>query len=102
MNTQLAVVCIALAVMIFMVYCLPQCREPRPAARAMAAPPAAQAVTVYGSKTCPWCVKQEEYLTVKGVAYDFVDCAGGVCPDFVKGFPTLVVDGEVKEGYTEL
>jgi hypothetical protein len=60
------------------------------------------AVVVYGSKTCPWCVKQEKYLTEKGVAYEFVDCAQGECPPFVNGFPTLVVDGEVKSGYTEI
>jgi len=31
-------------------------------------------ITVYGSKTCPWCVKQEDYLTKKGIPYTFVDC----------------------------
>lgn len=58
-------------------------------------------VVVYGSKTCPWCVKQEKYLTEKGVPYRFVECDGG-CPSFVNGFPTLVVDGQVHNGYTEL
>lgn len=60
-------------------------------------------VTVYGSKTCPWCVKQEEYLTKKGIPYNFEDCSTGQCPAFVEGFPTLVVNGAVmKSGYTEL
>lgn len=59
-------------------------------------------VIVYGSKTCPWCVKQEAYLTEKGIPYTFVDCKTGQCPDFVQGFPTLSVNGEIKQGYTEL
>jgi glutaredoxin len=59
-------------------------------------------ITVYGSKTCPWCVKQEKYLTEKGIPYTFVDCKAGQCPEFVQGFPTLSVNGEIKSGYTEL
>ena len=59
-------------------------------------------ITVYGSKTCPWCVKQEKYLTDKGIPYIFVDCKAGQCPEFVQGFPTLSVNGEIKSGYTEL
>jgi glutaredoxin len=59
-------------------------------------------ITVYGSKTCPWCVKQEAYLTEKGIPYTFVDCKAGQCPEFVQGFPTLSVNGEIKSGYTEL
>jgi hypothetical protein len=59
-------------------------------------------ITVYGSKTCPWCVKQEKYLTDKGIPYTFVDCKAGQCPEFVQGFPTLSVNGEIKNGYTEL
>ena len=59
-------------------------------------------VTVYGSKTCPWCVKQEAYLKYQGIPYNFIECGNGGCPDFVQGFPTLVVNGTVKSGYTEL
>ena len=59
-------------------------------------------IIVYGSKTCPWCVKQEAYLKDKGIDYNFVDCASGQCPEFVSGFPTLLVNGEVKAGYTEV
>lgn len=59
-------------------------------------------IIVYGSKTCPWCVKQEAYLKDKGIPYEFVDCKAGQCPDFVQGFPTLMVNNEVKSGYTEL
>jgi hypothetical protein len=59
-------------------------------------------IIVYGSKTCPWCVKQEDYLKDKGIPYEFVDCKNQQCPDFVQGFPTLMVDNVVKSGYTEL
>jgi glutaredoxin len=59
-------------------------------------------IMVYGSKTCPWCIKQESYLKDKGIDYTFVDCNSDKCPDFVQGFPTLVVNGQVKSGYTEL
>jgi hypothetical protein len=59
-------------------------------------------ITVYGSKTCPWCVKQEKYLKDKGIPYTFVNCPTETCPDFVSGFPTLSVNGEIKQGYTEL
>ena len=58
-------------------------------------------VTVYGSMSCPWTVKQIDYLKTQNREYDFVDCAGGSCPDFVGGFPTSMVDGQVKVGYTE-
>lgn len=59
-------------------------------------------IVVYGSKTCPWCVKQESYLTEKGIPYTFVDCKAGKCPEFVQGFPTLSINGDIKSGYTEL
>lgn len=59
-------------------------------------------IIVYGSKTCPWCVKQEAYLKDKGIPYEFVDCKEQQCPDFVQGFPTLMVNNEIKSGYTEL
>jgi len=59
-------------------------------------------IIVYGSKTCPWCVKQEKYLIDNGLPYTFVDCKSGQCPDFVKGFPTILVDNVVKTGYTEV
>ena len=59
-------------------------------------------IIVYGSKTCPWCIKQEDYFKNKGIPYQFVDCKTEQCPDFVQGFPTLVVNGEIKSGYSEL
>ena len=57
---------------------------------------------VYGSKRCPWCVKQEDYLTKAGIDYKFVDCTKTQCPNFVDGFPTLLLDNKVMNGYTEL
>lgn len=58
-------------------------------------------IKVYGSMTCPWTVKQIDYLKSKGKDYEFVDCAGGNCPDFVSGFPTSVVNGQTMVGYNE-
>ena len=65
-------------------------------------PPDKGNIIVYGSKTCPWCVKQEKYLIDNGLPYTFVDCKQGQCPDFVSGFPTLLVDNVVKVGYSEV
>jgi Glutaredoxin len=66
-------------------------------------PPDKGNIIVYGSRTCPWCMKQEKYLIDNGLPYTFVDCKqDGGCPDFVSGFPTLLVDNVVKVGYTEV
>jgi hypothetical protein len=66
-------------------------------------PPDKGNIIVYGSKTCPWCVRQEKYLIDNGLPYTFVDCKqDGGCPDFVSGFPTLLVDNVVKVGYNEI
>jgi len=65
-------------------------------------PPEGPGVTMYGSDSCPWCTKQKDYFAEKGTEYTFVDCAQGKCPNFVSGFPTLVVDGEIKVGYQEI
>jgi hypothetical protein len=65
-------------------------------------PPDKGNVIVYGSKTCPWCVKQEKYLIDNGLPYTFVDCKQEGCPDFVQGFPTLLVDNVIKVGYNEV
>ena len=65
-------------------------------------PPDKGNLIVYGSKTCPWCIKQEDYLMKAGIPYSFVDCQKGGCPDFVSGFPTLNLNGKIMNGYTEL
>ena len=58
-------------------------------------------VTVYGTKSCPWTVKQLNYFDQKGTAYNFVDCSTQSCPSFVKGFPTVDFNGQTKVGYKE-
>ena len=58
-------------------------------------------VQVFGSPTCPWCVKQLDYFKQKGIAYVFTDCNEQQCPSYVQGFPTLLINGDVKQGYTE-
>jgi hypothetical protein len=53
--------------------------------------------TVYGVMTCPYTVKQVE----KYPEYDFVDCSGGKCPDFVSAFPTTQhPDGKIEVGFS--
>jgi hypothetical protein len=47
-------------------------------------------------------VKQEKYLIDNGLPYTFVDCKNQGCPEYVKGFPTLLVDNVIKVGYTEI
>ena len=32
-------------------------------------------ITVYSTKTCPWCTKVKEYLDGKKIAYEVVDVA---------------------------
>ena len=65
-------------------------------------PPPGAGITMYGSDECPWCTKQKDYFNSKNMEYTFVDCTKGVCPDFVAGYPTLVVNGEVRVGYQEI
>jgi hypothetical protein len=54
-------------------------------------------IIVYGTPTCPWTVRQREYFDKNRVSYQFVDCTRGKCPEFVDGYPTLVLSG-----YTEI
>ncbi len=50
-------------------------------------------ITVYGTPTCPFCIKQKKYLKDKNIAFKFVDCSTGKCPELVTGYPTTVVSG---------
>lgn len=59
-------------------------------------------ITVYGADWCGWTKKQRAYLDRKKLAYTYVNCESRDCPDFVVGFPTLLVDGEVLRGYKEI
>jgi len=59
--------------------------------------------TIYGSKECPWCVKQVDYFEKLGKSYTFVDCDNKKCPDFVEGLPTLVSEsGKRRSGFTKV
>ena len=60
-------------------------------------------VTVYGSTSCPWTIKQLNQLDQKKIAYQFKDCSSknANCPDYVTGFPTMVITSVIS-GYTEL
>lgn len=59
-------------------------------------------IIIYGSHSCPWCNKQEQYMKDKGIPYTFTDCDSESCPDFVNGYPTILQNGEIINGYTEL
>jgi hypothetical protein len=59
-------------------------------------------IIIYGSRGCPWCQKQEQYMKAKGIPYTFTDCDTESCPGFVNGYPTILQNGEVLSGYTEL
>jgi hypothetical protein len=59
-------------------------------------------IIIYGSHGCPWCNKQEQYMRDKGIPYTFTDCDTEACPGFVNGYPTILQNGEVLSGYTEL
>jgi len=59
-------------------------------------------IIIYGSHGCPWCNKQEQYMKAKGIPYTFTDCDTESCPGFVNGYPTILQNGEVLSGYTEL
>ena len=59
-------------------------------------------IIIYGSHSCPWCNKQEQYMKNKGIPYTFTDCNVEPCPGFVNGYPTILQNGEILNGYTEL
>jgi glutaredoxin len=80
----------------------PDAAVPVPVAPPQDALPQGDGITVYGTDSCPWCTKQKDYFKEKGTEYTFVDCAQGQCPNFVSGFPTLVVNGDIKVGYQEI
>lgn len=59
-------------------------------------------ITIYGTDWCGWTQKQRAYLDNQGKSYTFVNCDSQACPEFVSGFPTLVADGQIFEGYKEI
>ena len=74
-----------------------------PVAPAAAPDPVPQGpgITMYGIDACPWCTKQKDYFKEKNIEYTYVNCSTG-CPSFVVGYPTIVRDGRVMNGYQEL
>ena len=56
-------------------------------------------LVVYGLSSCRWCKKQINYLESNRIPYMFIDCATGLCPGFVKAFPTIDNNGVISEGY---
>ena len=57
---------------------------------------------IFGSPSCGWCKKQLSYMDAKGLPYHFVDCNSQFCPDFVNGYPTMIVNNKIVNGYTEI
>jgi glutaredoxin-like YruB-family protein len=63
-------------------------------------------ITVYSSRTCPWCTKVKEYLEGKGVAFEVVDVAADreAAMDMVKktgqmGVPVTKIGDRYIVGY---
>jgi len=57
---------------------------------------------IFGSPSCGWCKKQLAYMNSKGLPYHFVDCNTQFCPDFVNGYPTMIVNNKITYGYREI
>lgn len=53
-------------------------------------------VVVYGNETCPWCIRQKDYLDENNIPYMFVDCNKEKCPDGIIAFPTMKIDGQMQ------
>lgn len=75
---------------------------PPPAAPPSDPVPQGYGITMYGTDTCPWCVKQKEYFDTKDIKYTYIDCMNTKCPNFVTGYPTVVRNGQVIHGFSEL
>jgi len=64
------------------------------------------AITLYGTTTCPWCVKIKEYLEKKKIKFKhiFVDKDEKARNKMIElsgkmGVPVLDVDGEILVGF---
>ncbi|MCR4434727.1 MAG: glutaredoxin domain-containing protein [Clostridiales bacterium] len=65
-------------------------------------------VTVYTTKTCPWCTKVKEYLNSKEVKFNEVnvseDRAGAmemIRKSGQRGVPVLDIDGHIVVGFNQ-
>ncbi len=63
-------------------------------------------VTVYSTKTCPWCVKVKGYLKEKGVAFKDIDVGADrkAAEEMIEksgqmGVPVLDVNGTIIVGF---
>jgi hypothetical protein len=57
---------------------------------------------IFGSPKCGWCKKQVAYMDKMALPYHFVDCDSHYCPDFVSGYPTMIVNNKIVHGYQEI
>ena len=63
-------------------------------------------VTVYSTKTCPWCVKVKEYLDSLNVAYESIDVGADreaamamVQKTGQRGVPVILVEETIIVGF---
>lgn len=63
-------------------------------------------VTVYSTKTCPWCVKAKEFLKEKGAEFKDVDVGAdqSAANEMVEksgqmGVPVIDIDGKIIVGF---
>jgi len=56
---------------------------------------------IFGSPKCGWCRKQIAYMDKMARPYHFVNCDTDYCPDFVNGYPTMIVNNKIVHGYQE-
>jgi hypothetical protein len=57
---------------------------------------------IFGSPKCGWCQKQVAYMDKMALPYHFVNCDTDYCPDFVSGYPTMIVNNKIVHGYQEI
>ncbi|HOO63206.1 MAG TPA: glutaredoxin domain-containing protein [Synergistaceae bacterium] len=63
-------------------------------------------VTVYSTKTCPWCVKAKEYLDSLNVSYEAIDVGANreaamemIQKTGQRGVPVILVEDTVIVGF---
>lgn len=64
------------------------------------------AVKVYSTPTCPYCKKDKEYLSSKGISYQDIDVSSNkaAADEMVKlsgqmSVPVMTIDGNVIKGF---
>lgn len=63
-------------------------------------------VKIYGTPTCPWCIKTKQFLKENNIAFDDVDVSSGqaAAEEMAKktgqmGVPVLDIGGEIIIGF---